>query len=547
MPYSYPNDLPSWAKNLPAGAQKIAVKVFNAVLEETGSEDKARQAAWKNIKDKYKKSGDEWVKKTFSVHLDEACENYDDLPDDVLELPGKMPIVWQKVFNKLIQKNMSVPLARREAWGIVKKYVFQNKNNRWCFKKLDAPELILHKSVNKVAKMQVFTKSLSNGKALFKMFIPFDSEKLLKSIEKDGIKFLKGVASGAKVDREDDQIDQRFVEKMKKSAVGLPVFVDHKHDNDHLIGSISSVEEVEDFVPVTELEPEDENQYVRKVLRRIAKIKGYGYSVGGEITKAVKVWDESLGRFIRKILDGNIYEVSVVPIPAYGDAVQGIQLVTKNLDFFSVDKLSEDDKDFFKSFDFDFNDGDNIIDEDDGFWLDFEKAVDKIGEAHDQPNISEINIDSLPDECFLTKDKKYPIKYPKDKQNIVYHYDLLDKAFHKAHKNNDSDAIEKLTKIREELSVSEREFEFVDFRKLLSGTLSGALEARDAREKMYEIVPLYQNLVWDIVYSDASAEEKRNDLMKLSEQLSNELEELSQKISQDVIITVKSLNLDMRK
>ena len=66
MPYSYPNNVPTWAKNLPQGAQKIAVEVFNAVLKETNNETQARQAAWAAIKRKYKKQGDKWVKKDYS-------------------------------------------------------------------------------------------------------------------------------------------------------------------------------------------------------------------------------------------------------------------------------------------------------------------------------------------------------------------------------------------------------------------------------------------------------------------------------------------------
>jgi cation transport regulator ChaB len=62
MPYKYPNDIPDWLKNLPAEAQKIGIEVFNSVLADTNDEDKARQAAWGAIKNKYKKNKDgEWV------------------------------------------------------------------------------------------------------------------------------------------------------------------------------------------------------------------------------------------------------------------------------------------------------------------------------------------------------------------------------------------------------------------------------------------------------------------------------------------------------
>ena len=59
---SYPAQL----KNLPVGARNLWIRVFNAVYEETKDENQARQAAWKQVKDKYKKVGDKWVKKDAS-------------------------------------------------------------------------------------------------------------------------------------------------------------------------------------------------------------------------------------------------------------------------------------------------------------------------------------------------------------------------------------------------------------------------------------------------------------------------------------------------
>src|SRR5574340_321463 len=66
MPYSYPNDIPAGIKNLPDGAKKIWVEAFNAVLSDTGSENKARIAAWGRVKQEYKKEDGKWVKKELS-------------------------------------------------------------------------------------------------------------------------------------------------------------------------------------------------------------------------------------------------------------------------------------------------------------------------------------------------------------------------------------------------------------------------------------------------------------------------------------------------
>jgi len=61
MPYDI-NNPPSWLKNLPVGAQSLGIRVFNAVYAKTKNEDQARIAAWAQIKRKYKKVGDKWVK-----------------------------------------------------------------------------------------------------------------------------------------------------------------------------------------------------------------------------------------------------------------------------------------------------------------------------------------------------------------------------------------------------------------------------------------------------------------------------------------------------
>ena len=45
MPYSFPNNIPTFAKNKPERIQKIVVEVFNKTLQNTDSETKARAAA----------------------------------------------------------------------------------------------------------------------------------------------------------------------------------------------------------------------------------------------------------------------------------------------------------------------------------------------------------------------------------------------------------------------------------------------------------------------------------------------------------------------
>jgi len=69
MPYSYPNSVPDYIKNLPAEAQRIFVEVFNQALKENKSEDEARQAGWGAVKTTYEKQGEGWVKKAKEANM----------------------------------------------------------------------------------------------------------------------------------------------------------------------------------------------------------------------------------------------------------------------------------------------------------------------------------------------------------------------------------------------------------------------------------------------------------------------------------------------
>ena len=67
MPFSVPDNIPDTIKNLPVGAQRIWVRVFNSVHADTKDEDKARIAAWSAVKNKYEKVNDIWRKKAMET------------------------------------------------------------------------------------------------------------------------------------------------------------------------------------------------------------------------------------------------------------------------------------------------------------------------------------------------------------------------------------------------------------------------------------------------------------------------------------------------
>jgi len=64
-PYARNSDLPKGVRGaLPAGAQTIYRKAFNAALKQyDGDETRAAKVAWAAVKNKYRKSGDKWILK----------------------------------------------------------------------------------------------------------------------------------------------------------------------------------------------------------------------------------------------------------------------------------------------------------------------------------------------------------------------------------------------------------------------------------------------------------------------------------------------------
>jgi len=584
MPYSYPKNLPTWAKNLPKGAQKIAVNVFNAVLKDTKDENQARQAAWAQIKNKYKKVGDKWVKKTLSIHLDESISSWDELTDDVKELPGQLSIAWMKIFNSLVAFNDSLPIAREKAWKAIKRYVY-NSNGAWKFKTILPIEMILKREIRKAKDMNMtvntirFFKSTEKNDGMFKLFIPFEKTIDFDSGDKKG-KFLKGVASASWLDKTDELVMPQFIEKMKKTALNLPVFLDHIHDTEHLLGKVVEVANDEkSFVPITKLEDEysEQNQngskMVSRLIERINNGITFGYSIGGRVTKAVKVYREDIGRSVKKLLDGDIYEISVTPIAALPGS--DVKLFFKNFDdskFIVLDEFKDDEKSFYKNaaeeLEMDVTEtktapeykikgyGDSGDDSDkEYFWIDFQQAVDKYKKLSvKQPSLEEINVDDLPKQCFLfstglKKDWRYPYKYVVSQHNgdlrLQIHMELLDKSFYQAMKDDNKNAVLLLKSVRDKLGLYDKEYKFINFRKLLIGTLLDAVRAKEARQELWSLVDEFHMLINDIIYHpDLTVDEKIADIRSLTGQLVDEVTSLSAIIAKEVVLVVKNLSLE---
>ncbi len=96
-PYTKEN-YPKQLDKLPSGARTIWINTFNAVLDSSGNEDEARQSAWRNVKLKFKKSGDKWIKKE-KAELEFSMKDLS--IDDLIQLK-ELEILGKK--NKLLDK-----------------------------------------------------------------------------------------------------------------------------------------------------------------------------------------------------------------------------------------------------------------------------------------------------------------------------------------------------------------------------------------------------------------------------------------------------------
>jgi len=568
MSYSYPHNVPEIIKNIPTAAQKLFVSAYNAALAKSDDDSKSIDDGWRSVKTKYKEVDGEWVKKKLSVQLDErvALEEVPDcLPDDVLELPGQLPTAWAMIFNKLLDKNISLPIARDKSWSIVKKYVYKVEDG-WKFKQLSPVEEILAKnfkndSTLRKDQMKV-TFFKSNGKETDGDFkVVMGAQFIEKSVGGEKKHFLKGVASGNWLDREDDIVMPPFIQKMREVAKGLPVFTDHVRTDENMIGSVVELEsdDADVFDPITELEPPNENQIVKRLQKRMAKGISYGYSIGGKITKAVKVWDETLQKFVRQIIDGDIYEVSVVPVPALeGTDVTMFKKTFSPDSFFASTEVDQDYIDLAKSAGINVDNLDEVVNavvedeitDEQVFWLDFEKAVDKFEKlSESQPK--DVDINSLPRSCFAKatgdnrEEWKYPYMYKCDTGLNKVHYGLLDKAFNDASMEDDERVFNFLKKVRGKLGLSEVDYNFVDFRKVLTSTITEAVEAREARVKLNDILWEFQTNVEFVALNDwQDTDEKIADIKGLTAQLVDAIQTLSEVISRQVVVTLKSLSLE---
>jgi hypothetical protein len=156
-------------------------------------------------------------------------------------------------------------------------------------------------------------QALKEGKHPFFIHIP-----IIRNFHKEDATEIMGLGSKVSRSRSGHKMLQPFIEKMRTTAVGKPLLINH--DPNQVAGKITRVQDGADdeFIPISQLLTPHDNHIVdaprAKVEHWIENKVPLGLSVGGIASKS-KVVKEN-GQFGVDIADGEIVETSVTPVNA---------------------------------------------------------------------------------------------------------------------------------------------------------------------------------------------------------------------------------------
>jgi len=149
------------------------------------------------------------------------------------------------------------------------------------------------------------------GELSFKMLIPIEKQ----YDEMTGkLAYFGGIASNSDVDRDNERISSSVLQKMAEDLkINSTVFFNHKHD-ELPIGKV-----VEAWVENNNLKVKimpSKAKACEDIITQVAEGVLKSFSIGGKVKKAETVYDQKSGRNIKEIKDLDLYEVSVVGVPA---------------------------------------------------------------------------------------------------------------------------------------------------------------------------------------------------------------------------------------
>lgn len=170
----------------------------------------------------------------------------------------------------------------------------------------------------------------------------------LKAVKQDdGARYIIGVASSNSIDRDNDRMSEAALQTMKSTAeANLTIFTNHEYKvPDDLFGSCveATIKAQKDKEPIviksdsgdTEVQTFDPQELEVKIkvvsdavnpkagqlYKAIEEGVNLGFSIGGAIKKAVSIKDAITNQAYNLIDAIDLYEISVVSIPANPDAM----------------------------------------------------------------------------------------------------------------------------------------------------------------------------------------------------------------------------------
>jgi len=169
----------------------------------------------------------------------------------------------------------------------------------------------------------------------------FDSGSVVKSwTAESGERFVRGVASGVKVDRDGERVSKRAIQKMAQQASqgGVKLTSSHQQDWATEIGDVVKAQhdpDTDELVVDCKLPPEGEDPLADKAWSQLSRGRELGFSIGGKLRKAFyEVAD--VGK--RKVLDDILLRhVALTDKPAYAESFA--HAVAKTFDADDVDAL----------------------------------------------------------------------------------------------------------------------------------------------------------------------------------------------------------------
>jgi hypothetical protein len=189
----------------------------------------------------------------------------------------------------------------------------------------------------------------------------------LKAVKNDDARYIIGIASSTALDRDGDRMSEAALQTMKSTAeANLTIFTNHEYKvPDDLFGSCTeaTIKATKDAQPIV-IKSEDGmtevatfspqqmevkikvvsdavNPKAGQLYKAIEEGVNLGFSIGGVVKKAIKVIDDSTQKVCNLIDSIELYEISVVSIPANPEAMN--LAIAKSLNTKTDEKVNKDE------------------------------------------------------------------------------------------------------------------------------------------------------------------------------------------------------------